>query len=177
MMARYFRVAAAAALFLTLSPPVTSFFYVEPKVYNRLTLVTRAFPMIQTVNISRGCSDVRLTAEIKGPEDERWYCPKVSWEKPDGAVSTEESDCPPFEDRNVCRPLRGAECALDWHIENGHFVVDNNPCDCTVPGYPRVWHLGLCAPSHPTGDTWEVKVMLTKNSKTLVQDFVRFVVK
>lgn len=62
-------------------------------------LETRVFPAMQTVDLSKGCSQVLLTAEIKGVEDERWYCPQVIWEMPDGTQAMEESDCPPFEER------------------------------------------------------------------------------
>jgi hypothetical protein len=132
--------------------------------------------MVQNVT-SRGCSDVQLTAKIKGPEVEEWYCPRVEWEKPDETVAAAESDCPPFDLRNECYPPRGAECALNWHTEEGHFVVDENPCDCTVPGYPRTWRLDFCAPAHPYGSVWSVTVRLKKNGKTLAQDSVRFLVK
>lgn len=62
-------------------------------------LVTRVFPQVQTVDLARGCSTVILTAEIKGVEDERWYCPKIVWSMPDGTEAMEESDCAPFEER------------------------------------------------------------------------------
>ena len=64
---------------------------------NSLTL--RAFPRVQNVDLGRGCSEVLLTAEIRGPETERFYCPAVTWEFPDGTRASEESDCPPFEER------------------------------------------------------------------------------
>jgi len=46
-----------------------------------------------------GCSTVILTAEIKGVEDEKWYCPKITWEMPDSTIASEESDCQPYETR------------------------------------------------------------------------------
>lgn len=172
---------AALVLFLALAPvsaPHAEQVQVrEAKVYRRPELVTRAFPMVQNVDMSRRCSVVRLTAEIKGPEAEGWYCPRVEWEKPDGTRAVTESDCPPFERRNECYPARGAECALDWHVEDGRFVVDGNPCGCVVPGYPRAWPLEICAPAHPAGEMWSVRVRLTKNGETLAQDSVRFLVK
>jgi hypothetical protein len=42
---------------------------------------------------------ILLTAEIVGPETERYYCPEVVWTWPDGTHSSEESDCDPFEER------------------------------------------------------------------------------
>lgn len=61
-------------------------------------LETRAFPSV-SLEGSNGCGPVLLVAEIKGPEVEEWYCPKVEWEMPDGTRATEESDCDPFADR------------------------------------------------------------------------------
>ena len=61
-------------------------------------LVVRAFPLISLPQ-GLGCSVVLLTAEIKGLEDEQWYCPKVTWEMPDGTQATEESDCAPYAER------------------------------------------------------------------------------
>ena len=44
---------------------------------------------------------ILLTAELKGgKETEKFYCPRVEWEWPDGTRSTEESDCPEFEKRD-----------------------------------------------------------------------------
>lgn len=62
-------------------------------------LETRVFPAMQTVDLAKGCSQVLMTAEIKGTEDEGWYCPQVIWEMPDGTQAMEESDCAPFEER------------------------------------------------------------------------------
>ena len=45
------------------------------------------------------CASVLLVAEIRGPEVESWYCPRLEWEFPDGTRATEESDCPPFDQR------------------------------------------------------------------------------
>ena len=41
---------------------------------------------------------ILLSAEIIGPEVERYYCPEVVWLLPNGLSST-ESDCDPFEER------------------------------------------------------------------------------
>jgi hypothetical protein len=44
---------------------------------------------------------IRLTAELKGgAETEKFYCPRVEWEWPDGTHSSEESDCSEFGDRD-----------------------------------------------------------------------------
>jgi hypothetical protein len=39
-----------------------------------------------------------VSAEIIGPEVERYYCPEVLWLLPNGRSSV-ESDCDPFEER------------------------------------------------------------------------------
>lgn len=142
-------------------------------------LETRVFPAMQTVNLSHGCSQVLMTAEIKGVEDEKWYCPKVIWELPDGTQAMEESDCVPFDDRYECYPKAGNECGLDWHIDpgTGSRIIDKNPCDCTIPGYPRVWRRRLCAPAHPYGEPWYVMVRMEKNDKAIAYAEIRFVVK
>lgn len=41
---------------------------------------------------------ILLSAEILGPEAERYYCPEVVWLLPNGR-SAVESDCDPFEER------------------------------------------------------------------------------
>ena len=41
---------------------------------------------------------VLVSAEIVGPEDERYYCPEVLWVLPNG-LSSIESDCDPFDER------------------------------------------------------------------------------
>ena len=44
---------------------------------------------------------IMLTAELRGGEEtEKFYCPRVEWEWPDGTRSAEESDCPEFERRD-----------------------------------------------------------------------------
>jgi hypothetical protein len=35
-----------------------------------------------------------------GAETERFYCPRVEWEWPDGTRSSQESDCSAFADRD-----------------------------------------------------------------------------
>jgi len=133
----------------------------------RPVLVLRAAPRMSIANLSIGCSQVLLTAEIQGPEDAAWYCPRAEWTWPDGTTSATESDCPPFEARWECQPARGPECALDWHTDRGGRVIDRNPCDCTVPGYPRRWTRHICVPPHPQGEAWEVRVRLSTSGKTL----------
>lgn len=123
--------------------------------------------------LGTGCAPVLLIAQIRGPEDESWYCPAVEWTFPDGTRAFVESDCPPFEERNSCQPARGPECALDWHWESGSFVVDNNPCDCTVPGYPRRWTRNICAPPTLTLDPWVVMVRLLRDGRTIASDAIQ----
>jgi len=60
------------------------------------SLELRASPRISTAIV---CSNVLLLAQIVGPEEEAWYCPAVEWILPDGTSHKEESDCPPFSER------------------------------------------------------------------------------
>lgn len=141
------------------------------------TLSVRAFPTIQVLDFGRGCSPVHLTAELKGPEVEEFYCPKVVWEKPDTTRSVSESDCPPFEARHECYPPLGPDCGEGWRRLPDGRVITKKPCECHITGYPRRWTFDLCAPEHPTGGAWEVNVYLMKQNKLLRRDSVRFYVK
>ena len=73
-------------------------------------------------------------AEIKGPETEEWYCPTVTWEFPDGTKSSHESDCVPFEERNL--PQRSKELRCQPYIKHGELVEP----ECLwgqAPGFQR----------------------------------------
>ena len=144
----------------------------------RPSLVLRAAPRMSIANPGVGCSQVLFTAEIRGPEVEAWYCPRVEWLWPNGAVSAEESDCPPFDMRWECRPARGPECTLDWHTDPlGGRVIDLNPCECTIPGYPRRWYRPVCVPPHPQEEDWEIGVRLSAHGKTIAFQRARVTVK
>jgi len=144
----------------------------------RPSLVLRASPRISIASPGVGCSQVLFTAEIRGPEVEAWYCPRVEWQWPDSTVSAEESDCPPFDVRWECYPARGPECALDWHTDPlGGRVIDRNPCECVIPGYPRRWTRHVCVPPHPQGDDWEFGVRLSARGKTISIQRARVLVK
>ena len=85
-------------------------------------LVTRAFPPI-SIATGIGCSNVLLTAEIKGPESEAWYCPEVVWGMPDGTKAATESDCPPFPERtDYPRVWRRRICAPP-HPNGAEWIV------------------------------------------------------
>jgi hypothetical protein len=136
--------------------------------------------MVQTFDIAHGCSTVQLTARIVGPEDERWYCPRVTWEKPDDTLSVVESDCPPFEERNECYPKLPAKCVPGWYRDRSGEIHDNMEqagCECNIIGYPRVWRLNLCYPADPDGGAWEVWVRLEKGKDTVTRIPVRFYIK
>jgi hypothetical protein len=128
----------AIALFLTAAEPT------HP------TLAIRVFPPISIAPLGTGCSSVLFTAEIRGPEAEGWYCPRVEWRWPDGTVSTTESDCPAFAER-------GRE---GWHRE-GETVVDD------PAGFPRRWARSVCLPAHPQGKAWVIEVRLSKAGRTI----------
>jgi hypothetical protein len=61
-------------------------------------VILRASPRISLAPPG-GLRPVILTAEIVGPETEKYYCPEIVWIWPDGTHSSEESDCAPFEIR------------------------------------------------------------------------------
>lgn len=64
-------------------------------------LVGRAYPVLSVSDPALGgCSNVLLSVQIRGPETEAWYCPKVEWEFPNETESFEESDCDPYEERS-----------------------------------------------------------------------------
>lgn len=145
---------------------------------NKPSLTVRAFPMMSLAG-PRGCSSVLVTAEIVGPEDENWYCPKIEWEMPDSTNAVEESDCSPFEKRHQCLEdqtgcgMRGFR--LNPITDQYEDVVKE--CACTISGYPRIWRRRICAPAHPNGDEWSVWVRLSKNNKTIARQEIRFWVK
>jgi hypothetical protein len=60
-------------------------------------LVVRANPRASIAPGGR-MQRVLLSAQIVGPEVEKYYCPEVLWLLPNGRSSV-ESDCDPFEDR------------------------------------------------------------------------------
>lgn len=144
-------------------------------------LVTRVFPPVQIADLGVGCGEVIFTAEIKGPEDERWYCPKVIWEQTNGMlIGSEEADCPPFEQRDSCYPPQGPECGWKGFRLNpitGQYEDYGKDCPCTVIGYKRIWRRTECVPAHPNGEQWIIVVRFEKNGKTLARDEIRFLIK
>ena len=60
-------------------------------------LEVRANPRI-AIALSQ-CAEVLVTAELKGPQTEALYCPGVEFSIADGARSFQESDCPPYTER------------------------------------------------------------------------------
>ena len=61
-------------------------------------IVLRARPRA-SIAPGGGLQPILVSAEIVGPEDERYYCPEVLWLLPNGRSSV-ESDCDPFEERD-----------------------------------------------------------------------------
>lgn len=98
-----------------------------------------------------------MYAEIKGPETEEFYCPKVRWINPDRTKAEIESDCPPFEERNLV--INKPECRP--YIKNREIVYPD--CYSNTPfGYPRKWSRKYG--THSVGN-FEVCVELEKNGK------------
>lgn len=128
--------------------------------------------------IGQGCSPVLFTAEISGPEDEGWYCPRVEWTWPDGTTSSTESDCPPYEARNSCMESQVGCGLLGWHRDAEGAVVENRrDCPCTIVGFPRRWTRRVCVPPHPAGERWEVAIRLDVRGKTIAHQRVSVWVK
>lgn len=54
--------------------------------------------MRATPRMSFSPVSVLFTAELIGGDDvEEYYCPEIEWDWDDGAKSTHEADCPPYE--------------------------------------------------------------------------------
>jgi len=148
--------------------------------YDKPKMVTRVFPAMQISDIGRGGADVLLTAELKGPEVEEWYCPKVTWEFPDSTKATHEQDCAPFEQRNECYPALAADCGFTGfklNKQTGEYENKFKECACNITGYPNIWRMRKGAPAHPYGEHWSVWVSLSKNGKLLARQEIRFWVK
>ena len=60
-------------------------------------IVLRARPQASIAPGGR-LQPILVSAEIVGPEDERYYCPEIVWLLPNGR-SAAESDCDPFAER------------------------------------------------------------------------------
>ena len=140
-------------------------------------LTTRVFPQISLID-AQGGSRVTLFAEIKGPEDEKFYCPKVVWELGE-TKAVEESDCAPFEQRHQCRESQVGCGVVGFKLDprTDQYVDVVKECPCTITGYPRRWKREIYAPPHPQGEAWEVWVRLMKNGKTIARQPIRFWVK
>lgn len=153
------------------------------KVLNHNELELRASPRMQTLNIGQGGNVVLLMVEIKGPETEEWYCPKIEWEFPNGTIATEESDCPTFEKRYECvEDQRG--CGLTgFYLDpvTERYVDKRKDCPCTIIGYPRLWSRRIKIGQSPVyGENdpgWVVRVRLIKSDKTLRRETINFWVK
>jgi hypothetical protein len=142
-------------------------------------LAVRIYPAVSIANIGTGCAPVRLTAEIRGPEDEKWYCPRVDWVWPDGTTSSTESDCPPFERRHECLEPQTDCGSKGWRRNpiTGEIEDIMKDCPCTIIGYPRRWSQNVCAPAHPDGGSWVVNVRLLRAGKLFAQENVSFIVR
>lgn len=146
----------------------------------RAHLIIRAFPKMSLASPSRP-SMVTITAEIEGPEDERFYCPTLTWIIGEGInrITAEEgSDCVPFEQRNEIPPIP-PECRM--RLEKGQIIIPACFNDERVSqGYPRRWTrryaVGQCM--REDGECWyTVEVELRKNGKKFAWDGTRFLVR
>lgn len=58
----------------------------------------KASPQLAMLSLGPSASaTIRFRLSVKDGGDEDYYCPRLEWEWEDGTISTEESDCPPFE--------------------------------------------------------------------------------
>src|SRR5262245_51764714 len=57
-------------------------------------------PMRKVTVLPLNSCDVKVTFQltVSDGNSEDYYCPRVVWEWEDGLLSSEQSDCPPFED-------------------------------------------------------------------------------
>ena len=135
--------------------------------------VLRASPRlgIATVTPVGWCLPVLLTAEIRGPETEELYCPKVEWVGLDGETfSATESDCPPFEARDSCLEPQTGCGVTGFHLDpvTGQYVEDVKECPCTVIGYPRRWIQRVCLPAIEGQQArWKIEVRLSRDGRVL----------
>jgi len=148
--------------------------------YEKPTLTVRVFPPIQLADTGFGGASVMMTAELHGPETEKFYCPKVTWEFPDGTTAVHEQDCAPFENRHECYPALAKDCGVNGfrlNLKTGEYEDTVKECACNITGYPNLWRRSIAAPAHPEGEYWEVWVRLDKNGKMLARQNVRFWIK
>ena len=141
-------------------------------------LTTRVYPAISLID-SRGGSKIVLTAEIKGPETEAFYCPQIVWEL-GSTTAKEESDCAPFEQRHQCQESQEGCGLKGWKRDpiTGDITDVVKECPCTITGYPRIWRRTIYAgPGPENGEPWSVWVRLVKNGKTIARQEFRFWVK
>lgn len=125
---------------------------------------------------------VTVVAEIKGPETEEFYCPEVSFIQSYGTshpqASIEESDCVPFEERNVVPPAP-EECQA--RIVGGKYIPSKQDDFCLpqAPGFRRKWGRIYAYDSCQTEDicTIEIVVVMKKAERTVAQGSVRFMVR
>lgn len=107
----------------------------------RAELVCHASPRMGFADIATHGLQVTLRCELTGDEQEDLYCPKVVWEMPDGTVSEQEADCPPYR----CGRLELCK-------------------DVEEPGpYERHWTKRVMA----DGGYWQVRVRLMHGKTTL----------
>lgn len=137
-------------------------------------LATRVFPPMSLID-AKGGSLVLLTAELKGPEVEKFYCPQVVWELGD-TEAKEESDCPPFEKRHECVEDQKGCGVIGFKLNPKTGAMEDvvKECPCTIIGYPRIWRRKIYAPAHPDGEPWEVWVRLVKNGKVVARQSIKF---
>ena len=141
---------------------------------DRTYVALRVFPPMQLSSNALGCGTVMLTAEIKGPETEEFYCPEVIW---DELGSKEQSDCPVFEKRNECMEDQTGCGWQGFKLDpaTGKYKDVVKECPCTIIGYPRRWSRTICAP--PLDGGWyELHVTFRKNKKTIARTSVWFLI-
>jgi hypothetical protein len=67
-------------------------------------------------------TSVVFTLTVKDAGDEQFYCPRIEWEWEDETRSTEESDCPPFEEATAADHVRRWTKSRDYRRPGTHKV-------------------------------------------------------
>jgi len=142
-------------------------------------LEVHSFPPISLAFPSRPAY-VTVTAELKGPETEEFYCPEVVFISGFGINRIEskvEQDCVPFEERNVVPPIP-PECQM--RLRDGSIIVPACYHNTrTAPGFPRRWTrryvVGQCQIEGETCQ-YTVTVELRRNGRTFKTGSTNFIV-
>ncbi len=129
-------------------------------------LEVTAFPRLGMVR-PYGLFRFKVHARIKGPETEKYHCPKVTWSVGEGLdrlTATEEGDCVPFEDRHKTVYDNSPECMP--RIKNYELIVPSCHVISEPQGFRRSWTKGY---SVGMAGVYRVCAALSKAGKTFAR--------